>query len=105
MAAKISSDHSIPPAENSSGSSPRRLADALRHPQISPTRHNLGWRCGSGSNRRIRVLQTLALPLGYRTVTEFGVPELLFGTYRACLPELNSAGAEATTGSNAYEYR
>ena len=25
------------------------------------------WRCGSGSNRRIRVLQTLALPLGYRT--------------------------------------
>src|SRR5580698_5362794 len=40
MAAKISSDHSIPPAENSSGSSPRRLADALRHPQISPTRQN-----------------------------------------------------------------
>ena len=26
------------------------------------------WRCGSGSNRRIRVLQTLALPLGYRTI-------------------------------------
>lgn len=25
------------------------------------------WRCGSGSNRRMRVLQTLALPLGYRT--------------------------------------
>ena len=25
------------------------------------------WRCGSGLNRRMRVLQTLALPLGYRT--------------------------------------
>jgi hypothetical protein len=28
----------------------------------------LYWRRGSGSNRRIRVLQTLALPLGYRAV-------------------------------------
>ncbi len=47
---------------------------------------NEGWRRGSGSNRRIRVLQTLALPLGYRAITEgrAGLPLaatlLLFGT-------------------------
>ena len=28
------------------------------------------WRRGSGSNRRIKVLQTFALPLGYRAVRE-----------------------------------
>ena len=27
---------------------------------------NFSWRRGSGSNRRIKVLQTFALPLGYR---------------------------------------
>ncbi len=26
------------------------------------------WRCGAESNRRIQVLQTRALPLGYRTI-------------------------------------
>jgi hypothetical protein len=29
------------------------------------------WRRGSESNRRIRVLQTLALPLGYRAVWNY----------------------------------
>jgi hypothetical protein len=29
------------------------------------------WRRGSGSNRRIRVLQTLALPLGYRAAEDY----------------------------------
>ena len=38
-AAKISRDPSIPRAASSTGSSPRRLADARRHPQIPPTRH------------------------------------------------------------------
>ncbi len=36
------------------------------------------WRRGSESNRRMRVLQTLALPLGYRAVREG-----LFARYRA----------------------
>ncbi len=31
---------------------------------------DLGWRRGSGSNRRIKVLQTFALPLGYRADRE-----------------------------------
>jgi hypothetical protein len=35
------------------------------------------WRRGSGSNRRIRVLQTLALPLGYRAIGGT-IEELLF---------------------------
>jgi hypothetical protein len=39
----------------------------------------LDWRCGSGSNRRIWVLQTQALPLGYRTGDDV-CEELLFLT-------------------------
>ena len=67
------------------------------------------WRRGSESNRRIRVLQTLALPLGYRAIIGENVEDLvgtcdvLFGTYRACLLEVNSAGDDGTTGNNTYE--
>jgi hypothetical protein len=46
------------------------------------------WRCGSGSNRRIRVLQTLALPLGYRTIL---------------LDVVNSPRAAGMTGKSKYE--
>ena len=31
------------------------------------------WRRGSESNRRIKVLQTLALPLGYRALSRLGL--------------------------------
>src|ERR1019366_5202721 len=39
-AAKISRDRSIPLAESSGSSSPRRLAEIRRHPQIFPTSLN-----------------------------------------------------------------
>jgi hypothetical protein len=50
------------------------------------------WRRGAGSNRRIKVLQTSALPLGYRAGTAGGLPVntgLLFAPYRAALAEVN----------------
>ena len=61
------------------------------------------WRCGWESNPRVRVLQTLALPLGYRTERE----DDLFGTYRAKPFEVKlcaaPAGSTGITGSVKYE--
>src|ERR1700735_5042071 len=50
---------------------------AAQAPEITALSVLFLWRCGSGANRRIRVLQTLALPLGYRTVTRSLQPRLL----------------------------
>ena len=48
----------------------------------------LTWRRGAGSNRRIKVLQTSALPLGYRA----GPEEVLFETYHKKVPEAVTRG-------------
>ena len=48
------------------------------------------WRRGAGSNRRIKVLQTSALPLGYRALKVNRSEGFFFATYRAAVPEVNS---------------
>src|ERR1051326_4274108 len=63
----------------SAGKLPAPVSD-LRHPPsalrpLSSVPSPAGkpppnWRCGAESNRRIELLQSSALPLGYRTVTE-----------------------------------
>jgi hypothetical protein len=66
------------------------------------------WRRGAGSNRRIKVLQTSALPLGYRAASGTGFADntgLLFAPYRAALAEVNSgvsrrASFSGITGSS-----
>ena len=46
------------------------------------------WRRGSGSNRRIKVLQTFALPLGYRALRDS-----LLAKYRAFDRQVKLGGA------------
>ena len=76
---------------------------------LSSSKINLSsWRRGAGSNRRIKVLQTSALPLGYRAASGTGFAdntELLFAPYRAALAEVNSgvsrrASFSGITGSS-----
>ena len=70
---------------------PRQLAATISKTQVSEIT-GFCWRRGAGSNRRIKVLQTSALPLGYRAGTAMGFAdnaELLFAPYRAALAEVN----------------
>ena len=70
--------------------------------------NRMGWRRRAESNRRIKVLQTSALPLGYRAASGTGFAdntELLFAPYRAALAEVNSgvsrrASFSGITGSS-----
>src|ERR1700744_918696 len=45
---------------------PHRWEPAYTSPELSLSQWEEIWRRGSGSNRRIKVLQTSPLPLGYR---------------------------------------
>ena len=55
---------------------PRNAARLMQTLEFMANRLVLGWRRGSESNRRIRVLQTLALPLGYRADIEGSIRTL-----------------------------
>ena len=53
------------------------------------------WRRGSGSNRRIKVLQTSPLPLGYRALA--GLPFIL-GTFQSAVANPADAGGQIGAG-------
>ncbi len=65
------------------------------------------WRRGGESNPRVKVLQTSALPLGYRAGAGWNY-RILFARYRAALAEVNSTRCAAVsdagiTGSSTCE--
>jgi hypothetical protein len=48
---------------------PEPAEDSAQHASLAVTGRDEGWRRGSESNRRIKVLQTSPLPLGYRALS------------------------------------